>query len=72
MLVDVGTGFYVEKDTKEARRFYEGKVVELARNLGEIEKVVGAKEGNLRVVEEVLRGKVMAEQQGQGQGQVGG
>lgn len=69
MLVDVGTGFYVEKEVKDARRFYEGKVAELHVNLGEIEKVVGGKEQNLRVVEEVLRAKVMAEQ---GQGQEGG
>lgn len=67
MLVDVGTGFYVEKNVKDARRFYEGKVAELHQNLGEIEKVVGGKEGNLRLVEEVLRGKVMAEQQQGGQ-----
>jgi prefoldin alpha subunit len=65
VLVDIGTGFYVEKGTTDARRFYEGKVAELHRSLGEIEKVVGGKEGNLRVVEEVLRGKVMSEQQGQ-------
>ena len=73
VLVDVGTGFYVEKEVKEARKFYEGKVAELGVNLGEIEKVVGGKEGNLRVVEEVLRGKVMAEQaQGQESQEGGG
>jgi prefoldin alpha subunit len=72
VLVDVGTGFYVEKDVKDARRFYEAKVAELHQNLGEIEKVVGGKEGNLRLVEEVLRGKVMTEQQQQGGEQEGG
>jgi prefoldin alpha subunit len=72
VLIDIGTGFFVEKNTTDARRFYEGKVAELHRSLGEIEKVVGGKEGNLRVVEEVLRGKVMAEQGGQGQGVGGG
>lgn len=72
VLVDVGTGFYVEKEVKDARKFYEGKVAELHQNLGEIEKVVGGKEQNLRVVEEVLRAKVMSEQaQGQ-QEQEGG
>lgn len=68
VLIDIGTGFFVEKSTADARRFYEGKVAELHRSLGEIEKVVGGKEGNLRVVEEVLRGKVMQEQQGQAGG----
>ena len=52
---------------KDARKFYEGKVGELQKSLGEIEMVVGGKEGNLRVVEEVLRGRVMSEQ-GQAQG----
>jgi prefoldin alpha subunit len=56
----------VEKSVKDAKKFYEGKVSELQKSLGEIEMVVGGKEGNLRVVEEVLRGKVMMEQQGQG------
>ena len=58
----------MEKSVKDARKFYEGKVGELQKSLGEIEMVVGGKEGNLRVVEEVLRGKVMSEQQGGGQG----
>lgn len=67
VLVDIGTGFYVEKSVAESKKFYEGKVADLQRNLGEIENVVGGKEGNLRVVEEVLRGRVMSEQ-GQAQG----
>ena len=41
---------------------------DLTRNLGDIERAVGGKNGDLRMVEEVLRGKVLAEQQGQGQG----
>ena len=70
MLVDVGTGFYVEKTTTEARRFYEAKVDELSQNLAEIEKVVGTKNDNLRLVEEVLRQRMVLEQrQQQGQQQ---
>lgn len=41
---------------------------DLARNLGDIEKAVGVKNQDLRMVEEVLRGKVLSEQQ---QGQKG-
>ncbi|MBA7495093.1 hypothetical protein ES702_05672 [subsurface metagenome] len=72
VLVDVGTGFYVEKTTKDATKFYEGKVDDLRRNLGEIERVVGIKNSDLRVVEDVLRGRVLAEQQQQGGGAGGG
>lgn len=52
MLVDVGTGFYVEKSPEDGITFYKGKVDDLTRNLAEIEKVVGGKNENLRVIEE--------------------
>ncbi len=71
VLVDVGTGFYVEKKTDDAVTFYEKKVEELGRNLVEIERVVGGKTETLRGVEDVLRQKVLAQQQ-QGPGQGGG
>lgn len=64
MLVDVGTGFYVEKSTKDAVGFYEGKVKELGDSIKSLEGVVQGKQGNLRVVEEVLRGRMMAAQGG--------
>lgn len=68
VLVDVGTGFYVEKSTGDATKFYEAKIKELEGNLGEIEKAVGGKNESLRVVEDVLRGKVLAQQQQGGEG----
>lgn len=67
VLVDVGTGFYVEKSTADAIKFYNGKVEDLSKNLAEIEKAVGSKNESLRVVEDVLRQKVLAGEQG-GQG----
>ncbi|KIV93630.1 prefoldin, alpha subunit, variant [Exophiala mesophila] len=63
VLVDVGTGFYVTKTTDDAITFYTGKVAELAKNLANIEKVVAGKNENLRVVEDVMRQKMLAEQQ---------
>lgn len=45
----------------------------MRRNLGEIERVVGIKNSDLRVVEDVLRGRVLSEQAaGQGQGGAAG
>ena len=65
-MVDVGTGFYVEKTVDDAKAFYKRKVAEMEANLRDLEKILNGKSGNLRVVEEVIRGK-MVEEQGQGQ-----
>ncbi|EXJ94491.1 prefoldin, alpha subunit [Capronia coronata CBS 617.96] len=62
VLVDVGTGFFVEKTPEDGIKFYTGKVDELTKNLLEIEKAVGGKNENLRVIEDVLRQKMLAEQ----------
>ena len=71
MLVDVGTGFYVEKTPDEGVRFYEGKVKHLDSNLTTIEGEVRGKTETLRSVEESMRRKVVEQggQPGQGQGQ---
>ncbi|KAE8453734.1 hypothetical protein EG329_009245 [Mollisiaceae sp. DMI_Dod_QoI] len=52
VIVDVGTGFYVEKSTKDATKFYEAKVKELETNLKDLESIVQGKSNNLRVVED--------------------
>ncbi|KAI9840140.1 MAG: subunit of tubulin prefoldin [Sclerophora amabilis] len=59
VIVDVGTGFYVEKSTKDATTFYDAKVEELGANLKDLESIVQGKSGNLRAVEDVLRQKVI-------------
>ncbi|EKV17599.1 hypothetical protein PDIP_31140 [Penicillium digitatum Pd1] len=61
VLVDVGTGFYVEKTASKAVAFYEDKVKGLEANLQELEKIVQAKSSQLRIVEETLRQKMLAE-----------
>ncbi|KAH7326712.1 Prefoldin [Stachybotrys elegans] len=62
VLVDVGTGFLVEKKLKSAEKFYEGKVQELSDNLKSLEAIVQRKQMNARSIEEVLRQKIMAAQ----------
>lgn len=52
VLVDVGTGFYIEKTAPKAIAFYEDKVKGLDANLQELEKIVSGKSQQLRVVEE--------------------
>ncbi|MCJ1482041.1 subunit of tubulin prefoldin [Schaereria dolodes] len=52
VIVDVGTGFYVEKTTKDATEFYKSKIEDLGENLKDLERIVQGKSGNLRVVED--------------------
>jgi len=66
VLVDVGTGFYVEKTLDQAIKFYEGKVEEVGKNVKDLETIVNQKSQSLRVVEEVLRQKMMSQQQSGG------
>lgn len=68
VLVDVGTGFYVEKSTEDAQKFYAAKIEELGKNIKDLENVVNGKANNLRVVEEILRQKMLTQQQGGQQG----
>lgn len=63
--MDIGTGFFVEKTVKEAEVFYEGKVKELGVNIKEVEGLVNGKGDNLRMVEEVLRSRIL---EGDGEG----
>lgn len=60
VLVEIGTGFYVEKTTDDAIKFYEGKVTELTTSTKNLEGILEGKSNSLRVVEEVLRQKIMA------------
>ncbi|KAJ2973791.1 hypothetical protein NQ176_g6407 [Zarea fungicola] len=61
VLVDVGTGFLVEKKLKSAATFYESKIKELTNSLRELEAIVQQKQMNVRTIEEVLRHKMMAQ-----------
>lgn len=67
--MDVGTGFFVEKDIAGAKDFYERKVKDLGDSLKDLEGVVQGKAQNVRVVEEVIRLKVMNAQEGKGEEQ---
>ena len=51
VLVDIGTGYYVEKDVPSAEKFYAAKVKNLGENLAELEKIIAQKSQNARVVE---------------------
>jgi len=60
VIVDVGTGFYVEKTTSKAVDFYNNKVSELGVNLQDLEKLVQGKGAHLRVIEDAIREKILS------------
>ncbi|KAK6542158.1 subunit of tubulin prefoldin [Orbilia ellipsospora] len=60
VLVDVGTGYYVEKTTEKATEFYNEKIKSVGTNLDDLEKIITQKTQNAKVVEDVLRQKVLA------------
>ncbi|KFY92535.1 hypothetical protein V498_04886 [Pseudogymnoascus sp. VKM F-4517 (FW-2822)] len=49
-----------DRSTKDAAKFYTAKVDELQTNLKDLESIVQGKSNNLRVVEDVLRQKVLS------------
>ncbi|KAI1137073.1 Prefoldin alpha subunit [Hypoxylon sp. FL0543] len=59
VVVDIGTGFYIEKEIESAADFYENKVGEVGASIKDLEAIVQAKTNNVRVVEEVLRQKMV-------------
>ncbi|EWC43984.1 hypothetical protein DRE_01336 [Drechslerella stenobrocha 248] len=60
VLVDVGTGYYVEKTTEKAILFYNNKIKAVGGNLDDLEKIITQKTQNVKVVEDVLRTKVLS------------
>ncbi|KAJ1333835.1 prefoldin alpha subunit [Microdochium nivale] len=60
VLVDVGTGFYIEKSIESAAQFYQSKVTQVGGSLKELEAIVQGKTNNVRLIEDVLRQKMAA------------
>jgi prefoldin alpha subunit len=69
VLIDIGTGFFVEKNTTDATDFYNRKIKDLGESLKELEQVINQKANNARVVEEVIRMKMMSGQEEGANGQ---
>ena len=51
----MGTGYYVEKTTKQAEKMYQDKVKFVGENLEKLQGTIERKQDNLRVVAEVLQ-----------------
>ena len=48
VIVDIGTGYFVEKKSEDAIKFYTKKVGFLETNLGDLEKIINAKGQNIQ------------------------
>ncbi|WFD36376.1 subunit of tubulin prefoldin [Malassezia cuniculi] len=59
VIVDIGTGYYVEKSTTDAKRFYADKLEYLDKNLSQLQETIERKQDNLRVVGEVMQVKLL-------------
>jgi len=58
VLVDVGTGYYIEKSSDDAVKFYHTKAQYLDKNMLDLEKLITAKASNAKVVSDVLQQKL--------------
>lgn len=61
VLVDIGTGFFLEKGISSACVFYEGKVNDLESNLRDLETILHQKIANVQSVDGALRRKMQAD-----------
>ncbi|KAI9292310.1 Prefoldin alpha subunit [Neoconidiobolus thromboides FSU 785] len=54
VIVDVGTGYYVEKSISSAKTYYDKKVKEIQANLTTLQDTIAKKRNNLNVLEDIL------------------
>ncbi|CAD6890503.1 unnamed protein product [Tilletia controversa] len=64
VLVDVGTGYYVEKDTPAAKKLYQERADFVGKKIEELQSMLTQKNGNLQSVVEVQRLKASEAQRG--------
>ncbi|KAK0526050.1 subunit of tubulin prefoldin, partial [Tilletia horrida] len=55
VLVDVGTGYYVEKDTPSAKKLYQERSEFVGKKIEELQAILSQKNSNLQSVMEVQR-----------------
>ncbi|EEB08840.1 prefoldin subunit 5 [Schizosaccharomyces japonicus yFS275] len=61
VLVDIGTGYFVEKTAEEAAVYYEGKCEYLRKSIGGLEGAIDAKNAQVRAVQQITQEKFMKE-----------
>ncbi|KAL4400161.1 subunit of tubulin prefoldin [Malassezia pachydermatis] len=64
VIVDIGTGYFVEKTRAEARSLYQDKVNYVVKNMEQLQETIHRKQDNLRVVGELLQVKLLRGEKG--------
>ena len=67
VLVDIGTGYYVEKPPQKAQEYFKRKVEMLKANMERVEQGVSIKKQNLDVVSGFIQRRMAQQQQQQQQ-----
>ncbi|KAJ2773533.1 subunit of tubulin prefoldin [Coemansia nantahalensis] len=67
VVVDVGTGYFVEKSAKDAGAYYDGKIDYVQGNAKKIQETVEQKQASYRGLLEVMQHKITQQQQQQQQ-----
>ncbi|ORX61901.1 prefoldin, alpha subunit [Hesseltinella vesiculosa] len=62
VIVDIGTGYYVEKSIDDASKFYNEKVNYVKENLATLEKSITDKQNSLRAIVSVMQDKLQEQQ----------
>eukprot|EP01029_Cantina_marsupialis_P013551 TRINITY_DN3000_c0_g2_i1.p1 TRINITY_DN3000_c0_g2~~TRINITY_DN3000_c0_g2_i1.p1 ORF type:complete len:146 (-),score=58.49 TRINITY_DN3000_c0_g2_i1:211-648(-) len=65
LLVDIGTGYYAEKDVEGAKGFFERKVDLIGENAGSIQEMVEKKQQDLQYIHMVMQARIQQAQQEQ-------
>ncbi|KAJ2156758.1 subunit of tubulin prefoldin, partial [Coemansia sp. RSA 552] len=68
VLVDVGTGYYVEKAPKDAEAYYDGKIEYVEKNVKKIQETIEQKQASHRGLLEVMQHKITQQQMQEQQG----
>lgn len=55
VIVDVGTGYFVEKSRADAKKHYEDKIAYVTKNMEQLQETIHRKQDNVRVVGEVMQ-----------------
>lgn len=62
-LVDVGTGYYIEKSAEDASTFYQNKINQLKQDYSKVTQIINEKSQTLARMDEILKQKVVQQQQ---------
>ncbi|PVU84959.1 hypothetical protein BB559_007269 [Furculomyces boomerangus] len=65
VVVDVGTGYYIEKSTNDSKIFYNKKIEYIQNNSDKLLKTINEKQQNFQALLEIMKVKMYSQEQGQ-------